>query len=185
MIRYATSPVPRIAGPALLLLAIVRPAGAETGRPYLKQPAHTPAALAGQVAGDRQLTARYAKHFHASAGSVGGALRDARVITLPPGRYTVWLTGRDGLRYPTVQERAEPSPAFLVALPFDRDPESWLEAGTGNPMQVFRPVEEVEVVIETPPARSEEVAAPREVLVPVAEATSRPPASDEAPDSSS
>ena len=161
------------------MLALLLPAHADTGRPYLKQPAHTPSALARQVAGDRQLTARYAKHFGASAGSVGSALRDARAITLPPGRYTVWLTGRDGLRYPTVQERAEPTPAFLVALPFDREPQSWLEAGSGNPMQVFRPVEEVEVVIETPPARSEEVAAPREVLVPVADAAPTPPASDE------
>ena len=53
----------------------------------------------------------------------------------PEAARFVWqLTGRDGLRYPTVQERADSTPAFLVALPFDRVPQSWLEAGTGNPM---------------------------------------------------
>lgn len=176
MIRCGPPPIPRPAvrallAAALLGLAALAPARGETGRPYLKQPAATPEALARQVAGDRQLLARYAKHFNVPPATVTKALRGAREVTLPPGSYTVWLTGRDGLRYPTAQERTASTRAFLVLVPFDREPHSWLEAGTGNPMRLFRPVEEVEVVVEAPPGLSEEVSVPREVLVPVAAAT--------------
>lgn len=151
---------------AALAAAPALSATKDTGRPYLKRPALTAPEMAAQVTGDPQLLARYAKHFHTAPASVSAAMRAAKPLTLPAGEYTVWLTGPNGLRYPTVQERATETRAFAVALKPGADP-AWLEAGTGNPMALFRPVEQV-VVVEAPapePARAEEVETPREILV--------------------
>jgi hypothetical protein len=136
-----------------------------TGRPYLKRPAFTAAALAGQVSSDPQLVARYSKHFKAGPAAVTAAFRSARPITLPAATYTVWLTGPNGLRYPTVQERTAETPAFEVSIARGGSP-AWLEAGSGNPIERFQPVEEIEVVeAEPPPPRVVDVEVPREVLV--------------------
>lgn len=141
-------------------------AARDTGLPYLKRPALTAKDMAAQVTGDSQLLARYSKHFHAAPAAVAAAMRGARSLTLPAGTYTVWLTGPNGLRYPTVQERARETAAFAVTLKTGDAP-AWLEAGTGNPMAVFRPVEQI-VVVEAPPPppdRAVEVETPREILV--------------------
>ncbi|HEY3268576.1 MAG TPA: hypothetical protein VGM37_16780 [Armatimonadota bacterium] len=152
---------------AAALLAAARVCAAvETGRPYLKRPAETPAALAQQVITDQQLLLRYAKHFRAKTDDVKRAVTAAREDTLPPGEYTVWLTGRDGLRYPTRQQRPRPTPAFRMPQPDDASAVAWLERGTGNPIVPFRPVEEVEIVSEPAPNRIVTVEEPREVLVP-------------------
>jgi hypothetical protein len=121
--------------------------------------------MAGQVSSDAQLLARYSKHFKTAPAAITAALRSARPITLPAATYTVWLTGPNGLRYPTVQERAAETPAFEVSLAPSAPP-VWLEAGTGNPIERFQPVEEVEIVeADPPPPRVVDVEVPREVLV--------------------
>jgi hypothetical protein len=157
----------------LLAAACLAPAAAQNvGLPYLKRPALTATALADQVSADPQLRARYSKHFQSAPAPLISALRAARPLTLAPGTYTVWLTGRNGLRYPTVQRRAGQTPAFAVSLKAGADP-VWLEAGSGNPIERFQPVEEIEVVEEElPPARIVEREALREVLVAVG--TDRP-----------
>lgn len=151
---------------AASLAAVTARAAGETGLPYLKRPAITAADMAIEVSSDPQLLARYSKHFHAAPAAVTAAIRTSTAITLPAGTYTVWLTGRNGLRYPTVQDRAKPTAALAIILAPGAEP-AWLESGTGNPMALFRPVEQI-VVVEAPapaPDRVEEVETPKEVLV--------------------
>jgi hypothetical protein len=121
-----------------------------------------------RLAGDPAFVSRSAKHFGCSREAFVASLSQATFSRYPPGDYTVWLTHRNGLVYPTLQHRDRPTAVLVMPPPARGVSTAAVEAATGNPIEPFRPAEYVVVVTE-PAARPAQKPVRTEVLVKVGE----------------
>lgn len=142
-------------------------ANSPTGLPYLPRAAQHPPEFVRQVLINNHVRHRYAAQFGVPEPFILAAAGRVSEACLRPGVYTVWLMKQDGLRYPTVQERRDPTPVFVLPIP-GQGP-CTLESGTGNPVSPFRPIVELEYRDEIPePQIHDEIPLPIERLDPVA-----------------
>lgn len=125
-----------------------------------------PVVPAARLSADAAVVSRCARHFGCSREMFRSSLAKAAVSEYPPGDYTVWLTHKNGLVYPTLQRRTKPTAVLLLPLATHAAARAGVEAATGNPIEPFRPAEYVVVVTE-PVTRPVEKPVYTEVLVKV------------------